>query len=135
MYIFIGALAAALFATVSLKGLHFFNFINWHPVSFLKKFESFDWSAFERWVILFLIIAVFTLLLMLIAQALFRLPPFSFSLILGLAIAMLIEWRILDLPLEWASLKKLSIPFIILIVTVMRFIVETARYMRMQTFR
>ena len=135
MHILITSLFASLLVTVSLKVLHLFNFISWYPVGFLKKFEWFEWSAFERWGVLFLILALCTAILMFIAQLLTKLPAFLFSLILGLVIALILEWQILNLPIEWASLKKLSIPFIIVVVTIMRLIIETSHYLRGQMFR
>lgn len=135
MHLLITALVAALLVTISLKGLHLFNLISWNPVSFLKKYEWFDWTAFERWAVLFLILAVSAYLISLLAQFFFKAPPFLFSLILGLVIALILEWQILNLPLELSSLKKLSIPFIIVVLTIMRFIIETAQYKKLYIYR
>ena len=135
MHFFVTSLFSSLLVTVSLKVLHLFDFISWHPVAFLKKYDWFDWSAFERWVILFLILAFCAALLLLIGQLFTKAPPFLLSFILGLAIAFMIEWQILNLPIEWASFKKLSIPFIIVVVTIMRLLIETSQFMRSQMFR
>lgn len=135
MHFFITSLFASLLVTVSLKVLHLFDLISWHPVKFLKKYDWFDWSAFERWVILFLLLALCVALLLFIGQLFTKAPPFLLSFILGLAIAFIIEWQILNLPIEWASFKKLSIPFIIVVVTIMRLLIETSQFMRGQMFR
>ncbi|MEK3766319.1 MULTISPECIES: DNA helicase [unclassified Solibacillus] len=135
MHLLVTAIVAALLGTISLKGLHFFNLISWHPVSFLKKYEWFEWTAFERWAVLFLILVVCVYVITLLAQYFFKAPPFLFSLILGLVVALILEWLILDLPIEFSSLKKLSIPFIIVVLTIMRFIVETAQYKKLYIFR
>ncbi|MBD8033468.1 MULTISPECIES: DNA helicase [Solibacillus] len=135
MHLLITAIVAALLMTISLKGLHFFSLIPWQPVSFLKKYEWFEWTAFERWAVLFLILAVCAYVITLLAQFLFKAPPFLFSLILGLVIAVILEWLILDLPIEFSSVKKLSIPFIIVVLTIMRFIIETAQYKKLYIYR
>lgn len=135
MHLFVTALFSSLIVTVSLKGLHLFDFIKWHPVSFLKKLEWFEWTAFERWVILFLILAICAFVLLVVTQLLVMVPPFLLSLILGVVIALILEWQILNLPIELSSFKKLSIPFLIVVVTAMRLIVETARYRTITLFR
>ena len=135
MHLFVTALFTSFIVTLSLKGLHLFDFIKWHPVSFLKKLEWFEWTAFERWVILFLIIAIVAFLLLVVTQLLVMVPPFLLSVILGVVIAAILEWQILNLPIEWSSFKKFSIPFFVVVVTSMRLIVETARYRTITLFR
>lgn len=135
MHLFVTSLFTSFIVTVSLKGLHLFNFIKWHPVSFLKKLEWFEWTAFERWVILFLMLAIVAFLLLVVTQLLVMVPPFLLSLILGIVMASLLEWKILNLPIELSSIKKFSIPFFIVILIAMRLIVETARYRTKTLFR
>ena len=135
MYTFITAVVVAFFLVLSLKGLHMFHIISWHPVKFLKEYTFFEWSAFERWVVLFLILLVLAYLFMLLSKLPIAKSPFLFSLLIGLVIAIIIEWKILNLPIELSSFKKLSIPFIVIVLIATRFMTETAQSMQNQMFR
>lgn len=135
MYILYTAAAVALYFAVSLKLLHVFHVINWNPIKFMKQWTFYDWTTFEKWSILFLLLTVVSVCVYFVARTVIGKSPFVFSLILGIIAAILIEGRVLNLPWELASLKKLSIPFIVIILIGIRFIVETAQYYRKQIFR
>lgn len=135
MYVFITAITVSLFITVSLKFLHIFHFITWNPISFLKHITYMEWSTFEKWAILFLLLSVVAVAIYFIAQTVLGKSPLAFSLIVGLIIAIAIEWNVLDLSLELSSLKKISIPFVVIILMALRFVAETAQYMRNQILR
>ena len=126
----ITAMVASLFVTVGLKGLHAFHLIKWNPIQFLKKIERFDWTTFACWVVLFFMISILAYLLLYLFQLPFFQSPFVVSLIFGIIAALLIEWQVRNLPIEWQSIKKLSIPFIVLLLISSRFLTETAYSMR-----
>lgn len=132
---FVTSFAAALFMTLSLKFLHLFHLIKWNPITFLKKVPAMDWTTFEKWFVLFLILMVIALLFYFVGQTLLAKSPFLFSLIIGGIIALILEWKILDLPIELTSFKKISIPLIVITIMTIRFIAETAQYMQNKVFR
>ena len=135
MSMFMTSFAAALFMTLSLKFLHLFHLIKWNPISFLKDFSPMNWTTFEKWFVLFIILMIISLLVYLVGQSVLAKSPFLFSLIVGIIATLILEWKILNLPIEWTSFKKISIPFIVMLIITIRFVVETAQYMRKQVFR
>lgn len=124
------ALVTSLFVTLSLKGLHAFHLIKWNPVKFLQKYDQLDWTTLACWVVLFFLLFAAAYLLLYLFQVAFFQAPFVMSLIFGIAIALIIEWQVRNLPIEWQSVKKLSVPFIVLLLISMRFLSETAYSMR-----
>lgn len=48
--------------------------------------------------------------------------------LLGLIFTITLEWIVLDLPLQPASFKKLSIPFMVVVICLLRFLLETANF-------
>lgn len=126
MTILFTAVAVAFFITVSLKFLHYFHFITWNPIRFLKNVTYMDWTTFEKWIVLFFILIFVAALIYFLAQTILGKSPFVFSNIVGLILALVIEW---------ASIKKVSIPFIVLVLIALRFVTETAQYFQKQMFR
>lgn len=120
--------AACSFAIV-LKVLHLFDLIKWSPVGFVKKWKLENVATFEKWLLLLLFLFVAAILLYFICT-LISIRPSVVSLILGCLIAVLAEWTIFRYPLEAASFKKLSIPFIVIVIITLRFIIETASFAR-----
>ncbi len=120
----ITSIVSAIWLAVSLKFLHFLKFIDWRPVGFMKKWGIKD--AFSAWLLLIIILFVVSLIIYLLSQYSWRVPAFITSLIIGIALAIMTEWLIYDLPAEKASFKKLSIPFIVVVVITCRFLIETA---------
>ncbi len=126
---FITSLFASIFLTVSLKMLSFFKFIQWNPIGFSKKYQFFEGShPFINWLFLAVVIFVVNLIIYLIMQYVQNVPPFITSLVIGGLFAIIAEWIIYDLPAELSSFKKLSIPFIVMVVITARFIIETASF-------
>lgn len=124
------AVAAALVFTISLKGMHLFKLIKWNPIRFLQKIEKMEWTPLACWIVLFFILfAVAYVLLTLFQLSIFR-SPLVVSIVFGLVLAFLIEWQVRNLPIEWTSIKKLSVPFLVLLLIVMRFLTETAHSIR-----
>lgn len=128
MYVFVTAIAVALFLTVSLKFLHVFHLITWNPISFLKNVTYVEWSTFEKWFVLFLILSVAAVILYFISVTILGKSPLVFSLILGIIISVAIEWEVLNLSLKWSSVKEISIPFVVIVLIALRFVAETAQY-------
>ncbi|WP_332646703.1 DNA helicase [Lysinibacillus sp. 54212] len=122
----------SLFSTVILLGmfkiLHLFNWVKWHPTTFLKDEGIKDKAS--RWLLLGIIVFIICLIIFLALQYVQNVPPFLLSLIIGAAIALMTEWVIYDLPAEMSSFKKLSIPFFVVIITACRFIIDTAIFHR-----
>lgn len=115
--------------TVVLKGLSYFNFIKWKPITFIKKSELWkDSATFTHWAILVCLLFVLAFILYVGAQYLYFMPAGFTSFVIGAVLAILIEWKILDLPSELTSFKKLSIPFMVIIIGFSRFIIDTAGY-------
>ena len=126
--IFATGIASSLYVTVMLKMLHFFNWINWHPTTFLHVVDD----GLTRWVVLFALIAVVSMLVYFILMNIRKVPSIVLGILVGLAIAFVAEWIIYDLSAEAKSFKRLSIPFIVIIVTSTVFIAETAIFHREQ---
>lgn len=122
----ITSIVSAIWLAVSLKFLHFFKFIDWRPVGFIKKWGVKD--AFSAWLLFIIILFVVAFIIYFITQYSWRVPAFLTSLIIGVALALATEWIIFDLPADKASFKKLSIPFIVLVVITCRFLIETATF-------
>ena len=123
----ITSLFATLFLTVTLKLLSVFSFVKWSPVGYTKRFDILETSHwFVKWLFLFLVIFLIIFVFYLIMQYVQMVPPFVTSLIIGGIFALLCEWVIFDLPAELKSFKKLSIPFIVIVVITARFVFDTA---------
>lgn len=117
----------AIVATVFLKALQVFKWISWHPTAFLK--EGLD-DAFMRWIILAALLFVVGFILYNVLQFLYKTPHYIVGLLLGVIVGVLLERRILDLAYDKASFKELSLPFLVVVVTSMLFIIETATFHR-----
>lgn len=126
---FITSAAAACAMTLLLKGLHLFHFISWKPVGFFKKWGIEGIAPLEKWLILFLVCFLFALLLYSIFSV-FAVRASVVSFVVGLLLAVVIEWLIFRYPFEASSFKQLSIPFIVVMLIITRFIIETAVYAR-----
>lgn len=125
----ITALVSAISLAICLKGLHYFHLIKWNPIGFYKKWELFEGSSkLFQWSTLTLLLFVFALLLYVTLQFTHIIPAVFTSFLLGLLFTITIEWVVLDLPLQLESFKKLSIPFIVVVVCLLRFLLETANF-------
>ncbi|MFJ7735480.1 hypothetical protein ACIQ2D_03965 [Lysinibacillus sp. NPDC097287] len=125
----ITAIVSAISLAICLKGLHYFHLIKWNPIGFYKKWELFEGSSkLFQWSTLTLLLFIFALLLYVVLQFVHIIPAVFTSLLLGLLFTITIEWVVLDLPLHLESFKKLSIPFIVVVVCLLRFLLETANF-------
>lgn len=120
---------AACVTVFLLKGLHLFHLIKWQPVGFFKKWGIEGLHAFERWLILLLLLFVAALLLYMLFS-LFPVRADVMSVLLGVLVAITIEWLIYRYPFEASSFKQLSVPFIVVVILIARFIIETAVFAR-----
>lgn len=121
------ALVVAIFSSFLLKTMQLFNWISWHPTTFLKDMVA---HAFLRWLALGFFIFIGTVILYLIVQYIYKAPRYVPGFVIGLAIGFVLEWWILDLPATGSSFKELSIPFLVLVTTMALFVVETATFHR-----
>jgi len=121
-------IASSLYLTVMLKMLQFVNWINWHPTKFLHVVDD----GLTRWIVLFVLLAVASMLVYLVLMNIRKIPAVIVGILFGLAIAFVAEWIIYDLSAEAKSFKLLSIPFIVIITTATVFIAETAIFHREQ---
>lgn len=125
----ITAIVSAISLAFFLKGLHYFHLIKWNPVGFYKKWDLFEGSSkLFQWSTLTLLLFVIALLLYVIMQFAHMIPAVLTSFLLGLLFTITIEWVALDLPLQLESFKKLSIPFIVVVICLLRFLLETANF-------
>lgn len=131
MAILFTALVVTIFFVGSIKLLHLFHMIKWSPVSFMKKWEAIQPNVFERWLIFFIGVFIIVSIIYFLARTIVGKSPFAFSLIVGILIAVLLEFKILNLPMELSSIKKLSIPFIVIVIIGLRVLTETAQYYRL----
>ena len=125
----ITAFVNALVLALCLKGLHYFNLIKWHPIGFYKKWNWFeDSSKLFQWTFFIILLFLIGLFLYMTMRYVYIIPAVFSSLLLGLLVTITLEWIVLDLPLQLTSFKKLSIPFIVIVVCLLRFLLETANF-------
>lgn len=127
------AIVTSLFASIilsaELKMLSYFKIIKWNPIGFADRYSILEDShPFVHWIFLAIMIWLISFILYLIMQYVHNVPPFITSLVIGVIFAMVIEWIIYDLPAELSSFKKLSIPFMVIVVICARFLFETASF-------
>lgn len=123
------SLVSAVFFAVMLKLLQLFHLIKWKPIGFAKRW-GLEVGTVGKWVLLIVALFVMALVLYLIMQYVTRVPAVFTSFVIGLALAIVTEWIIFDYPAEYESFKKLSIPFMVMVIITLRFIFETAAYTR-----
>jgi hypothetical protein len=125
----ITSLVNALVLALCLKGLHYFNLIKWHPIGFYKKWGWFEESSkLFHWTFFIFLLFIIGLFVYMTMRYVYVIPAVFSSLLLGLFVTILLEWIALDLPLQLSSFKKLSIPFIVVVVCLLRFLLETANF-------
>ncbi|MFJ7826764.1 hypothetical protein [Psychrobacillus sp. NPDC096623] len=121
------SLVAALGTTILFKFLDFFHFIKWNPIGYTKNFAVLKGSnVYVKWIILFLIIWGICFLLYYVCLLFAKIPVSITSIALGLLIAFTLEWVILDANSFEKTIKKLSIPFICIVIIAVRFVMESA---------
>ncbi|TQR13717.1 hypothetical protein [Psychrobacillus soli] len=119
--------AAAVVTVIMFKILDFFQFIKWDPVGFSDTFNVLkDSNVFIKWGILFLFVWAASIVLYYISLLFMKIPVAITSIALGLLIAFALEWIILDASTIEKTIKKMSIPFICIVILATRFLMESA---------
>lgn len=125
----ITSLVGALVLALCLKGLHYFHLIKWNPIGFYKKWDLFEGSSkLFQWSFFILVLFMIGFLLYITLRYVYIIPAVLSSFLLGLFVSITLEWIVLDLPLQSSSFKKLSIPFIVIVICLLRFLLETANF-------
>lgn len=121
------SLVAALTTTILFKLLDFFHFIKWNPIGYAKTFQLLKESnVYIKWIILFLIIWGVCFLLYYVSLLFAKIPVSITSIAVGLLIAVALEWIILDTDSIEKTIKRISIPFICIVIVGVRFVMESA---------
>lgn len=121
------SLASAIGTLIMLKVLEFFHFIKWNPIGFSDKFHVFSkTNVYVKWGILFLVVWAVCIVLYYISLLFVKIPVAITSLVIGLLLAIIIEWIILDTHSLERTMKRVSIPFICIVIISTRFIMESA---------
>lgn len=125
----ITSLVGALVLALCLKGLHYFHLIKWNPIGFYKKWDLFEGSSkLFQWSFFILVLFMIGFLLYITLRYVYIIPAVLSSFLLGLIVSITLEWIVLDLPLQSSSFKKLSIPFMVIVICLLRFLLETANF-------
>ena len=125
----ITSIVSALVLALCLKGLRYFHLIKWNPIGFYKKLDIFQGSSkLFQWSFLILVLFIIGFLLFITLRYLYIIPAILSSFLLGLFFTITLEWIVLDLPLHLSSFKKLSIPFMVIVICLLRFLLETANF-------
>lgn len=121
------SLAAAIVTTLLCKFLDYFHFIKWNPIGYTQTFQFLKGSnVYIKWIILFLIIWGICFLLYYVSLLFAKIPVSITSIAVGLLLAITLEWIILDGDSIEKTIKKLSIPFICIVVIIVRFVMESS---------
>lgn len=121
------SLAAAIVTTLLCKFLDYFHFIKWNPIGYTQTFQFLKGSnVYIKWIILFLFIWGICFLLYYVSLLFAKIPVSITSIAVGLLLAITLEWIILDGDSIEKTIKKLSIPFICIVVIIVRFVMESS---------
>ena len=118
---------AAIISLVFLKLLELFNFIKWSPIGYAENFDSLSSiKDYLKWGILFIGLWCFCILLYYISLIFLKIPVSISSLVLGIILAIVMEWIFLDKISVSKTIKHISIPFVCVVVMLLRFLMESA---------
>ena len=119
----------AFIAIFSLKLLHVFHFIPWHPTRFMDKIYFVRlFGAPEKWLMLGIIIFIVSFILYMLSAAIPFVPGWLSSIIAAIFIVFVVHSFIIDFRFSWSGLKKLPIPFVVLVLFCCRFVTETSTF-------
>lgn len=125
---------AALFTTLSLKFLHFFNFIKWSPIGWSKKWKIFTSEQImhyiANWLLLILALTVLFAIIYIVASQLYKIPPSISALIIGIVFVFVVEWFISKPDTFTEAIRTISLPLLALMAIAFRFTVGTAVFMK-----
>ena len=107
---------AALSMALSLKFLHFFNFIKWSPVGWSKKWHLFTSEHFMHyivnWLLLILALTVLFAIVYIVTSLLYKIPPSISALIIGIVFVFIVEWFISKPDTFIEAIGSLSLPLL-----------------------
>ncbi|QTD41714.1 hypothetical protein [Sporosarcina sp. Te-1] len=122
---------ASLGMLIALRGLHYFNFIDWSPVGWADRWKLFgSSSALWKWTLLFIIILISTVVFYYLIALTSSIPPTITSLIVSIILALAIEWSILVPSTLAEGLRTISYPFFAILAVAIRFITGTAVFVK-----
>ncbi|WP_438310710.1 hypothetical protein [Sporosarcina sp. FA9] len=125
---------AALLMAFALKSLHFFMFISWSPVGWSKKWNLFTadhrMHYFVNWMLLIVALTILFAIVYILTSFLYKVPPSILSLIIGVTSVVVIEWFIGKPVSLKETFLSISLPFIAIVLIVLRFLVGTAVFMK-----
>lgn len=125
------AVLAAFLTTLSLKLLHFFNFIRWSPIGWAKRWEPFTkLDSLTKWIYLFVALFLVFAVVYLAASFTASIPPSVTALIIGIIVVLGIEWSIDSPKTPMSAIKSISIPFFSVMAIIFRFVTGTAVFMK-----
>lgn len=118
---------AALICTLLLKVIDLFHWIKWSPIGYADKLQMFESvRALGKWFILFIVVWFICFVFYYISLIFIKIPVSITSLALGIILAIIMEWIFLDKDTLAKTIKHLSIPFICIVVILVRFMMESA---------
>ena len=119
----------AFIAIFSLKLLHVFHFIPWHPTRFMDKIYYVRlFGAPEKWLMLGIIIFIVSFLIYMLSAAIPTVPGWVSSIVAAVIILFVVHSFIIDFQYQWSEMKKIPIPFIVLVLVCCRFVTETSTF-------
>lgn len=118
---------AALVCIVLLKVFELFHFIKWSPIGYTEKLHLLDSvKDYWKWSILFLAVWCICFVFYYLSLIFIKIPVSISSLALGILLAIAMEWIFLDESSLMKTLKHLSIPFMSIVILLVRFMMESA---------
>ncbi len=117
----------AFIVTISLKLLQLFNFVPWHPTRFMDSIYFVRlFGAPEKWLMLGVIVFIVSFILYMLSAAIPFIPGWLSSIVAAIIILFVIHSFIIDFQYKWSEMKKLPIPFAVLVLLCCRFIIDTS---------
>ncbi len=117
----------AFIAVISLKLLQLFHFIPWHPTRFMNSIYFIRlFGAPEKWLMLGIIIFIVSFLLYILCAAVPVIPGWISSIVATIIIVFIVYSLIIDFHYKWSEIRKLPIPFVVLVLICCRFVTETS---------
>ena len=117
----------AFIVTISLKLLQIFNFVPWHPTSFMDSIYFVRlFGAPEKWLMLGVIAFIVSFILYMLSAAIPFVPGWISSIVAAIIIVFVVHSFIIDFQYKWSEMKKLSIPFAVVVLICCRFIIDTS---------
>jgi hypothetical protein len=118
---------AALLFTITLRFFKLFDFIKWDPIGYSDKLNILTSSkGIVKWIILFLFIWIICIILYYFSFIFMKMPVAISSLMVGIILAVAVEWLIMNDNTLIQLLKIVSIPFICIVTISLRFVMEAA---------